>query len=265
MTFDLVKIKRLLIKITKEAGAYALANFSNKFEVEYKGPGKTQPVTVVDVEIDAFLRKQITNAFPTHSIQSEELPNHRGLNKKILWVIDPIDGSRNYINGKKLYSVSIAVIVSGQTVMGTIYSPALKKFYFVEKGKGVSLNGKKIKQQASKSNICFFRDQPVLIKKASKLFPGVELKREHLHCTSIDFTRIAEGKAKCAIYNNINLYDFAAGCLMVEEMGGKVMTFNGKPYSIRSKNLVIISKNTSNKLQVANKSQGPNFKHKFVI
>lgn len=242
MTNQLKEIKKLMIELTNEAGDYALAYFKTVKleEVRYK-KGLTSPVTVYDVEIDNSLRTKITSAFPEHSIISEENQPYQGADKNITWIIDPIDGTNNYIKGIELFSVSIAVMIDGQIVMGTIYSPALNKFYFVERGKGVLLNDKPLIREANPASVCYHLNLKHLFEKVEALFPKENITREHLHCTSVEFSRLAENKVKCAIYENIELWDFAAGVLMVEEAGGRVVDFDNKPYTTESRNLIVFS------------------------
>lgn len=240
MALENIELKELLISATKAAGEYALANFKkiDLSQVRYK-KGLTSPVTEVDLFIDRQIRKAITDHFPNHSIISEEFPPKEGDETAPLWIIDPIDGTGNYIKGSELFSVSVAVAINGIIEAGTIFSPALDDFYFVERGKGVVRNLQPLVRQETAAPICYYRRNHGLDELVSKLFPNQDIQREHLHCTSVEFERLAKKEAACAIYENIPLYDFAAGALMVEEAGGKVTDFDNKPYTIASKNLIV--------------------------
>lgn len=240
---NLDQIRKLLLNITTEAGKYALSHFDfDRKLVTYKAKdgARPSPVTPVDLAIDELLHRRISETFPNHAIISEESAPMISGGTSVTWVIDPIDGTGNYIRGSKVWSACLAVIIDGQTAMGTIFSPALNNFYFVERGRGVLLNDQKlISKSVEVKNTCYFRDNKSLGLRVKELFPDRQIIREHLSCTSVEFSNIASSQAWCAVYEDIPLWDFAAGALMVEEMGGKVVDFDNKRYSIHSSNLVI--------------------------
>lgn len=233
------ELKAFAIEIVKKAGELTLSHFGNlkKSEVHIK-PDRSK-VTDIDIAINKYLFDEIQNKYPLHGIVSEEMPAKKG--SSTFWVIDPIDGTNNYTMKSEIYSVTLALIENKKIVFGIIYFPALNEFYLAEKGKGVKLNGKKLKKQKS------LRKPPLFIG-YSKYHKNIEevLKMGEINllqpyrCATRDLVEVTIGAVDGVIYYDINLWDYAAGVLMVEEMGGKVLNFKKKPYNIESRDLIVL-------------------------
>lgn len=237
---ELDKIKKVLLSAVQEAGDLALSQFGkiNSNDVKYKGKNKTAPVTSVDIKIDTLIRENILSNFPDHDIISEEKEtlNNSG---DIIWIIDPIDGTRNYINGNENYNVSVGIIINKEIYFGAIYAPSLNKFYFTQKGKGLYINGKKFEPSKDKTNIVLtgkkkFQSQHKQIELVKNMTP------KYFGAAALELAFVAQGLADAAIYNNIMIWDIVAGILMVEEVGGKLYDFNGNPYNFNSTSLLAI-------------------------
>lgn len=233
--------QKFAIQIVKEAGELALSRFGKikSSDITYKRSGNRSPVTDVDIQINSFLSDKIHAKFPTHSIISEEARIVAG--KKFTWVIDPIDGTRNYLNGNTNYSVTLAVVENGKIIFGIIYLPSLKNIYVVVKGGGVFKNGKKLKNKVVYNNVPKVFGYPQFLLRYIKLLKTDKLELiPPNRCVTKDLVDIAEGLVGGVIYKEVHLWDYAAGVLMVEEMGGKVLNFSKKPYNIRSRNIIVL-------------------------
>lgn len=221
------------------AGANELKHFFNgKFLISHK-EGINNLVTEADHASDKAIRAVIREAFPTHSIVSEE-SEAKVTESEYRWIIDPIDGTVNFANNIPICCVSIGLEYQGAMYMGAVYNPLLNEFYFAEKGKGAFLNDKKI-SVSNKSEVissCLvtgfpytYIDQPNgPLEVFSKLIrKGIPVRR--LGSAAIDLCWVAAGRFDGFYEHALNAWDSAAGFLMVEEAGGKVTQLNGSYYS----------------------------------
>ena len=230
--------KETLIKAT-EAGAKELKRFFNgKFKISNK-EGINNLVTEADHAADKAILKIIHKDFPAHSIVSEESVE-KVTESEYKWIIDPIDGTVNFANGIPICCVSIGLEHNGTMLMGAVFNPIMNEFYFAEKGKGATLNDKKIsvsnKREVLKSCLVTgfpytYLDEPNgPIQVFERLIRrGVPVRR--LGSAATDLCWVAAGRFDGFYEHQLNAWDSAAGFLIVEEAGGKVTDLKGKTYS----------------------------------
>ena len=136
-------MKSFLIDIISEAGGRISKYFGGDIKSEFKLDGKyiryPQVVTFVDREIQSLLVNKIRKRYPSHHIISEEMSNTMVFNG-YTWVIDPLDGTMNFVRGLPNYSISIAVFRDNEIVMGAVYAPTLQSLYFAERDSCSVLN-----------------------------------------------------------------------------------------------------------------------------
>jgi myo-inositol-1(or 4)-monophosphatase len=230
--------KQTLIDAT-EAGAKELMRFFNgTFTISNK-EGINNLVTEADHAADEAIQAVIKQAFPAHGIVSEETAE-KITNSEFKWIVDPIDGTVNFANGIPICCVSIGLEQNGKMLMGAVYNPIFKEFFFAEKGKGATLNDKKI-SVSNKSEVlrsCLvtgfpytYLDQPNGPLQAFErlIRKGIPVRR--LGSAAIDLCWVAAGRFDGFYEHQLNAWDSAAGFIMVEEAGGKVTDLNGGPYS----------------------------------
>jgi len=236
---DMNQIKSLLISITKEAGLIALANFKkfSETEIEYKKQGEKSPVTFVDKELDNLIRKRVLDAFPNHDIISEEneTVNNAG---EVVWIIDPIDGTGQYIKNSQNYCVTIGVAINGQSVMGTVYAPSQDKFYFAEKGGGVYLNEVKQEFNCPKTGLCYVGKAAHGDEAASHQITKM-MKQGRLGSAALEVVGVAFGQVDAAYYRDINIWDISAATLIANEAGCKTVDFEGNEHVLGNPNLIV--------------------------
>lgn len=132
-----------LARIAAEAGALALKRWDEGFEAWEKYPG--HPVCAVDLEIDELLRVRLGQLDPGAAWLSEETADDPvRLDKQRVWVVDPIDGTRDYIRRRIGWCVSVALVEDGEPVLGVLSAPARDELWLAERGKGARLNGRQI-------------------------------------------------------------------------------------------------------------------------
>jgi len=225
-------MKQLAIKAAKEAGKILIKNFGKIKKIEKKD--KNTLVTNVDIEVEEKVIGLIEQKYPKHSILSEEVGE---INKKsdYKWLIDPLDGTHNYVHGLSLCGVSIALEQKKEVKLGVIYMPFFDQLFVAEKGKGAFINGKRIKA----SNINKLNNSLLLF--CSSLYKNKKSKFWYLNrvihkisrirmsgAAVFDLTSIAQGNAEILMDFDTHPWDVAAGFLLIKEAGGRITDFNGK-------------------------------------
>ncbi len=232
-------LKETLINAA-EAGSRVLEHFFNNkaLQISHK-EGVNNLVTEADHASEKAIIDTIKEQFPDHFILSEEVGEISSASE-YKWIIDPIDGTINFAHGIPLCCVSIGIEHNGSIVMGVVYNPFLKEFYFAEKGKGASLNGNTISvsSQSSVLKSCLVTGFPYtysdMVNGPLECFErfirkGIPVRR--LGSAAIDLCWVAAGRFDGFYEHHLNAWDSAAGYLIVEEAGGRVTDYSGANYS----------------------------------
>lgn len=233
---DVEDFLKVAIDAAKNAGKVTLKYFRKKLIVHEKEAREL--VTNVDMESEKIILNTIKNAFPDHTILSEELGKSAG-EKEYLWIVDPLDGTHNYVHGQPAYGISIALVYKNEVILGVIYLPFYDELFHAVKNRGAFLNvDKKISVSAvdSLSNAYVLYD-PQLHKRPD-MFDN--LRRLYQKCFTIriigsavhDASAVASGRAEARIWHKTKTVDVAAGTLLVREAGGKATDFSGRPYRV---------------------------------
>lgn len=229
---DLVKIGQIA---AKQAGQYLINNFGKIDRIEIKGDRNL--ATDIDKKAEQIIVDRIKTEFPTHGIFAEESGKEK-INTEYTWIIDPLDGTHNYIHNIEIFGVSLGVIHKGDFIVGIVYLPCQKELYIGEKGNGAYKNGEKISvsttEKLKECSISFdssIRYSPDLMLKAlNKLSKNVFNIR--MFGSSARFlTYLAEGKIDLAVEFNDQPWDYAGSVSIIQEAGGKITTLKGKKLS----------------------------------
>ncbi|MBU0751366.1 MAG: inositol monophosphatase [Gammaproteobacteria bacterium] len=217
-------MKETAIKAAKEAGKILLENFDNVKKITSKG--KNNFVTNVDIKAEKKIMAIIKNRFPKHSFLCEE----SGCTRKEAeyeWVIDPLDGTHNYMHGLPLFGTSIGLKKDGETVLGVIYMPLMDRIFVAEKGKGAFMNGKRIhvssRKKLSQAFILYDSNIHRLLDIKFDFLKSLSnniFSARMLGCAVVNATNIAMGNADGYIAYDPFEWDFLAGHLIMEEAGG---------------------------------------------
>jgi len=231
-------------KLTISAGKKALNFFKkDKSLISLRGQSK-EVVTKYDKILDKFIINQIEKFFSKDSILTEE----SGLiqkRKENLWIVDSLDGSSNFANQNPFFSISIAFFQDKKPILGAVFAPALNEFYFAKRGKGAFLNGKRIFvskiKNLNESYIVYCegaeKNRKRVAKILSKIFPKVKDVRK-IGSAGIESCWVACGKVDAYFTTQIEIWDVAAGILIVKEAGGKRTNFDGKNWKIEKQDLL---------------------------
>ncbi len=237
--------KSVLQKAT-EAGAAELKRYFNGNFVISNKEGPNNLVTEADHAAEAAIIGAIRAECPDHAILSEE-QGATETASDYKWIIDPVDGTVNFANGIPICCVSIALEFRGAIILGAVYNPFMNEFFLAEKGKGATLNGNPIsvgkKAQVAKS--CLVTGFPYTyldhpngpLQVFGKLVRrGIPVRR--LGSAAIDLCWVAAGRFDGFYEHSLQAWDSAAGFLMVQEAGGTVTDFEGRPYSVYQPHLL---------------------------
>lgn len=227
----------------KESGKLFKQFFGKPKTVSMKNGNPRDQVTEVDLKIERQIRAKIKKNFPTHKIIGEEYGKSEILKNDFIWIIDPIDGTNNFIQGIPLCCISIALWQNERPVVAVIYDPITGQMFTAAKGKGTFLNGKRI----SASNVAKVEQGlgglgwSQNLEKAKKMFSGLipfARKLRALGTHALQLAYVAAGIYDYYIINEVNIWDVAAGILLITEAGGKITDWKGKPINLTSKELV---------------------------
>ncbi|MFH0870006.1 MAG: inositol monophosphatase [archaeon] len=239
--------KKVAIRAAKKAGRILLKLSKKKILFEKKGTFDV--CAEADLECEKAIIDELRRHFPGHSILSEE----KGLETKpseYIWIIDPLDGTLNFINGIDEYCVSIALLKGDEIILGVILQPTGKKLYVAEKGKGATLNGKSI-HVSEKTVLAEMIATTDNFAKESERIQGFEMVRKVaikartlriFGSAALHLAKVAEGKIDFYFKGNFVKWDNAAGMIIVEEAGGRVTDWSGKKASMDSKNVIASNK-----------------------
>jgi myo-inositol-1(or 4)-monophosphatase len=215
------------------AGQFLSEKFGRVTSIERKAD--TSLVTEVDKRAEQIVVDVIRENFPRHSICAEE----RGLDSKDgdwLWIIDPLDGTHNFIRSIPLYGVSIGVAHNNEFVAGVIYLPSEEEFFVAEKGSGAFKNDRKIKVSSvnglQDASMGFDSTLKVNSSAKSQVMSGFarEVFNVRMFGSSArNLTFIAEGKLDLVIEFDDHLWDFGGAACIISEAGGSITDFSGKP------------------------------------
>ena len=240
-----------------QAGAAQLSHFFNgEFKISNK-EGINNLVTEADHAAEKAIIEVIQKDFPDHFILSEE-SGEIITNSEYKWIIDPIDGTVNFSNGIPLCCVSIGLEKDGKMIMGAVYNPLMNELYFAQAGLGATLNDKKISvsEKTEVISSCLVTGFPYTyldapngpIQVFEKLVrKGIPVRR--LGSAAIDLCWVAAGRFDGFYEHKLQAWDSAAGFLMVEEAGGTVTDFEGKPYSPYQPHIIATNGKIHNELR----------------
>lgn len=214
-------------------------------------------VTEVDKGAEQMIRKLILTHFPDHAILGEEgvEPGAEASTKALeavkdepyLWIIDPIDGTTNYVHGFPFYSVSIALAYKGEVIVGVVYDPSRDELFIAEKGKGAYVHGnptlvsKETTLSESLVATGFPMDTSVNFPKNMAGIHAVVPKVRNLRTggsAALHMAYVAAGRLSGYWEQGLSAWDVAAGALLVQESGGRVTDTLGRPYDLSVRNLM---------------------------
>lgn len=228
-------MKDLLISIAKEAGHILRQKFlelQKGAKIKINEKSKSDFVTSVDIEVEEFIKEKLTKTgIP---IMGEETSNN--VHERTAFVVDPIDGTKNFMKGIPHFAVNLGFIENGQTLLGITYDPMKDELFVAEKGKGTSLNGTKVNvssvEEFDRAVIALglpYRGIRILDKmiKLYELLYKEGAGIRHTGSAALDLAYTAMGRYEGFVEFFLSPWDVLPGILMVEEAGGSVGSIEG--------------------------------------
>ena len=232
------KFKKVACATALKAGKYIFKNIDKVKSVRYKG--EINVVTNIDKNAEDIVVNTIKKAFPDHNFLAEE-KKYPKKNKDFTWIIDPLDGTTNFIHGFPIFCVSVALCYREKIIAGAVYDPTRNEMFHAEHKKGAFLNNKRIRvssiralnkallttgfaynvKRTKKDNLANFRH----FLKASQAI-------RRAGSAAIDLCYVACGRFDAFWELYLHPWDTAAGILIVKESGGKITKFDGSKYNV---------------------------------
>ena len=206
----------IMIKAAEKVSKSIIRDFGEveKLQVSKKCPYDF--VTKTDKHVEKILIEELSNTKKNYSFITEETGTIKNKDQENIWIIDPIDGTTNFLHGIPHFAICIAHQSKGEILSGLIYDPIKDEMFFAEKDKGAYLNNQRLRvSKKSSLDDCLF----------SSNHEGVKFSDLNMRCSgcaALDLAYVASGRLDGFFQNKINLWDIAAGVILVKEAGGIV-------------------------------------------
>ena len=206
----------VMIKASEKASKILIRDFGEieKLQVSRKGPNDF--VTNSDIKTEKIIIDELKKAKPNFSIISEENGIEINKDEKNTWLIDPIDGTINFLHGIPHFAISIALKSNNEIVSGIIFDPIKNELFFAEKDNGAYFNNQRIRvSKKNEINDCLFVTGGKI-----KIEPNLTYRRSG--CAALDMAYVASGRYDGYFQNNLKIWDIAAGIILIKEAGGLI-------------------------------------------
>ncbi len=227
-------MKQTLLTALQIAGEELLKHFGQSIEFEIK-ESQSNIVTQADMNSDALIIELIKERFPSHNILSEE-SGFNNMHSIYTWVIDPLDGTSNFVSGLPWFGILIALFENNTPIMGGAYLPTMDLLYFAEKGNGAFKNGQPFKMAQNKElknslfsfSVDYIEDE-VILSQSIAIYKNLVKAARNVRSTNslVDFLYVAEGKFGGCVNLFTKIWDISALGLIISEAGGVMHDING--------------------------------------
>ena len=228
----------VMVNAALKAGKALSRDFGEvqNLQVSVKGPGDF--VSNADRNAEKLIRNELEKARPGYSFLMEESGSFEGRDKAHRWIVDPLDGTTNFLHGIPMFCVSIALEREGQIIAGVIYNPAMDELYVAERGGGAFMNDRRLRVAGRRelADCVFATGIPHLGRKNHSVF--LEQQRRvmlqvsgvrRMGAAALDLAYVASGRFDAFWESGIQAWDMAAGIILIREAGGFVSDLDGGP------------------------------------
>ena len=231
----------IMIKASEKASKILIRDFGEveKLQVSLKGPNNF--VTNADRKAEDIIIKELEKSKKNYSILTEESGFIENKDKENFWIVDPIDGTTNFLNGVPHFAISIAYEEEGEIVSGIIFDVIKNELFFAEKGQGAYLNNQRtrVSNKSDFKNSCLVTGGPkinskkreFIFKEYQKISTDVNSHVRKSGSAALDIAYVASGRYDGYWHREINYWDIAAGIILVKESGGFVESLNSGSFS----------------------------------
>ena len=224
----------IMIKASEKASKILIRDFGEIENLQVSKKGPSDFVTNSDLKTEKIIIEELKKARPNYSIISEENGFEENKDKNNTWIIDPIDGTVNFLHGIPHFAISIALKSNNEIVSGLIFDPIKDELFFAEKDNGAFFNNHRIKVSKKKEiNDCLFVT-------GGKIKNEPDLSYRKSGSAALDMAYVASGRYDGYFQKNLNLWDIAAGIILIKEAGGIINEIDLSNH----KNIKIIASST---------------------
>ena len=230
----------IMIKAAEKASKVLIRDFGEleKLQVSQKGPSDF--VTNSDKKVEKIIIEELTKSRKKYSILSEEIGEIKKIDKDNFWIIDPIDGTTNFLHGVPHFAISIALKSKEEIICGLIFDPIKNEMFYAEKNNGAYFNNQRIRV-SKKKNI-----EECLFATGGKKEIKSSLNIRKSGSAALDLAYIGAGRYDGCFQNNLRIWDVAAGIIIIQEAGGKINDLN--PSSLKELSIYAASNSIYEKM-----------------
>jgi myo-inositol-1(or 4)-monophosphatase len=237
----------IAVKAARQAASVIIRNISRLQSVAVESKGRYDFASEVDRNAEAEIIRELRRAFPKDAILAEESGAGGVENARFTWVIDPLDGTHNYLRGFPHFSISIALLDKGEPLHGVVYDPLRDELFTASRGSGAFLNDRRIRVSARLGLAGALLGTGFPFRQREHLPAHLDMVRallvegEDLRRTgsaALDLAYVACGRLDAYFEMGLKPWDIAAGQLLVREAGGRCVDFTGGPDFVRSGHVV---------------------------
>tara|TARA_B100001939_G_scaffold120581_1_gene104613 strand:- start:803 stop:1543 length:741 start_codon:yes stop_codon:yes gene_type:complete len=210
----------IMIKACEKASRSLIRDFGEieNLQVSIKGPSDF--VSSADKKVEKIIIEELSKSKKKFSILSEETGLLENEDNQNIWIIDPIDGTSNFLHGIPHFAISIALKSHGEITSGLIFDPIKNEMFFAEKNNGSFLNNKRIRvSNKKKLEECLFATN-------EKKYRNIDLTTRKTGSAALDMAYVACGRFDGFFQENLSLWDIASGIILVKEAGGIINEFD---------------------------------------
>tara|TARA_Y100001936_G_scaffold240354_1_gene274670 strand:+ start:722 stop:1462 length:741 start_codon:yes stop_codon:yes gene_type:complete len=204
----------IMIKACEKASKFLIRDFGEIENLQVSKKGPKDFVTNSDIKIEKIIIEELNKARPSYSILSEEKGFKKNKDQDNTWIIDPIDGTINFLHGIPHFAISIALKYKNEIVSGIVFDPIKDEMFYAEKNNGAFFNNQRIRvSKKNKIEDCLF-----VTGNKIKIIPDLIYRKTG--SAALDMAYVAAGRYDGYFQHDINLWDIAAGIILVKEAGG---------------------------------------------
>ena len=231
----------IMIKACEKASKVIIRDFGEIENLQVSKKGPRDFVTKTDKRVEEILIQELSKVKKNYSFLTEETGIIENQDKDKIWIIDPIDGTTNFLHAIPHFAISIALKINEDLQSAIVFDPIKNEIYYAEKDNGAFFNNQRIRV-SNKNNLddCLFSSNSTGIK---SIYPDLNMRNSG--CAALDLAYVGSGRLDGYFHNKINLWDIAAGILIVKEAGGMLNDISKYDYeniNIRAASSNIFSK-----------------------
>ena len=230
----------IMIKACEKVSKVIIRDFGEVENLQVAKKGPKDFVTKTDNGVEEILIQELSKSKKNYSFITEETGVIKNVDDNNVWIIDPIDGTTNFLHGIPHFAISVALKSNNKIISGIIFDPIKNEMFYAEKNNGSYFNNQRIRV-SNKNNLdeCLFGTN----------IQGVKFSNLNVRCSgsaALDLAYVGAGRLDGFFQNNLNIWDIAAGLLIIDEAGGKINNFEDNKISKIS--LMASSSNIFNKM-----------------